>query len=114
MLKPPPQLPELKSAKEKKKQKNKEFIWQGGSGQHAEPSSPSRNYTGSGKHSLYLVPFRASKEQNPCSVLAMVGIGGVRLFKEILSRSQWGHANPRETQRKGERSENTSLFVFCF
>lgn len=64
-------------------------------------------------------PF-PSKEQSlakhvfPGKVLAMVGATDISPFKEILSRTKWGHVDPGETQLEGGRSENTSLFVFCF
>lgn len=44
----------------------------------------------------------------------MVGLGGVSLFKDTLSRSQWGHADPGETQCKGEGWEKNLFFSVLF
>lgn len=68
---------------------------------------------------LYLVRFLArnrvfAKHVFLGKVLAMVGVTDISPFKEILSRSQRGHADATETQCEGRRAENTSLFVFCF
>lgn len=114
MLKPPhPLTARIEISKGKKN--NKEFIWQEGSRQHAEPSSPSRNYTGSGKHSLYLVPFRARNRilaKHPGKVLAMVGIRGVRLFKEIRSSGDMLTPERPSTRVRGRRRPPFLCFAF--
>lgn len=102
-------------------QRKKKFTWEGGSWQQAVPLQ-SQNYTEGSRmiwKTLYLVPFLArnrvfAKHVFPGKVLAMVGATDISPFKEILSKTKWGHVDPGETQLEGGRSENTSLFVFCF